>query len=69
MAIMTLVKYPDPRLCQVSRQVREPGAYGDLLAEMAVTMYAANGAGLAAIQVGEPRRLFIINAHFAGRGQ
>lgn len=69
MAIMTVVKFPDPRLRQVSRHVDEPVAHRDLLMDMAMTMYAANGAGLAAIQVGEPRRLFIIDAHFAGREQ
>jgi len=33
-----------------------------LVEDMAETMYAANGAGLAAIQVGSPLRLFIVEA-------
>jgi peptide deformylase len=35
---------------------------------MADTMFAAEGAGLAAIQVGAPLRLFLIDAAVAGRG-
>jgi peptide deformylase len=41
-------------------------ALRELVAEMAEAMYAAKGAGLAAIQVGEPLRLFIIEAGIAG---
>jgi peptide deformylase len=36
---------------------------------MADTMYAANGAGLAAIQVGQPLRMFIIEPEVAGLAQ
>jgi peptide deformylase len=38
----------------------------ELCADMAETMYASKGAGLAAIQVGEPLRLFIIEGAVAG---
>ena len=37
-----------------------------LVADMTETMNAANGAGLAAIQVGVPVRLFIVDGHVAG---
>ena len=37
-----------------------------LVADMTETMIAANGAGLAAIQVGVPVRLYIVEGHVAG---
>lgn len=43
-------------------------ALRDLVADMKDTMYLAEGAGLAAIQIGEPLRLFIIDPAVAGRG-
>jgi len=62
MAIRTILHYPDPRL-------RNKGvAVGDvtpelvaLIDDMAETMYAAPGVGLAATQIGEPVRLFLID--------
>jgi peptide deformylase len=66
MAIRTIVIYPDPELREVSRELVEPGAASDLIRDMAETMYAADGAGLAAIQVGQPLRLFIIDPVIAG---
>jgi peptide deformylase len=66
MAIRPILKYPDPLLRQLSRTVADPGALRPLVADMAETMYAAKGAGLAAIQVAEPVQLFIIDAAAAG---
>jgi peptide deformylase len=40
-----------------------------LVADMVETMYAKNGAGLAAIQVGSPVRIFIVEASVAGGEQ
>jgi peptide deformylase len=63
-----ILRFPDPRLRQVSAEVT---AFDDelrqLVADMTDTMYLAEGAGLAAIQVGVPLRLFIIDAEAAGR--
>ena len=63
MAIRPILKYPDPRLRENSRDVT---AFNDelqqLVTDMGETMFAANGAGLAAIQVGVPVRMFIIDA-------
>jgi peptide deformylase len=42
-------------------------ALRDLVTTMKDTMYLAEGAGLAAIQIGEPLRLFIIDPAVAGR--
>lgn len=57
-----ILKYPDPRLKQVCGTVNDFGpSLHELLDDMAESMYAANGVGLAAIQVGEPIRAFIID--------
>ncbi len=66
MAIRTIIKYPDPRLRQVSQPVGSAGASSVLIEDMVETMYATNGAGLAAIQVGEPLALFVVDPVFAG---
>lgn len=60
--IRTILHYPDKRL-------REPGKkvvaftpeLQTLIDDMAETMYAAPGVGLAATQIGEPLQLFIID--------
>lgn len=66
MALLDIVKYPDPRLRQISKTVEDPAALKVLVEDMAETMFANNGAGLAAIQVGEPLRLFMIDAPICG---
>ena len=42
------------------------GALAALVADMTETMLDSDGAGLAAIQVGEPLQMFIIDGHIAG---
>jgi peptide deformylase len=68
MAVLPIVRYPDARLRQKCAPVE---AFDDdlrkLVADMSDTMYAANGAGLAAIQVGVPLQLFVIEPEVAGR--
>lgn len=60
--MLDILKYPDERLKQVSKPVEKFDAkLHKLLDDMAVTMYHANGIGLAAAQVGEFIRLFIID--------
>ena len=68
MAQLPIVKYPDARLREkcATVEVFDEGLR-KLVADMTDTMYAANGAGLAAIQVGVPMRLFIIEPEVAGR--
>jgi peptide deformylase len=67
MAVRDILRFPDSRLRQRSAEV---GAVDDdvrqLVADMAETMVDANGAGLAAIQVGVPLRIFIIDGPVAG---
>jgi peptide deformylase len=61
MAIKPILRMGDPRLLQVSAPVREFGAPAllELIADMNETMRAANGAGLAAPQIGVLLRVVI----------
>ena len=63
MAIREILTVPDPRLKQVSKPV-EGGvtdAHRALMDDMLETMYDAPGIGLAAVQVGEPLRIIVID--------
>ncbi|MFU7527793.1 peptide deformylase [Qipengyuania sp. ASV99] len=64
MAILEILEVPDPRLKIVSSPVA-PDEFDDdlkqLAADMLETMYDAPGIGLAAIQVGVPKRLLVID--------
>lgn len=68
MAVRPVVVWPDDRLRQpsvaitvVDDSVR--GLYQDLVD----SMYAENGLGIAALQLGDPRRMFIVEPRLAGR--
>ncbi|QZH75138.1 MAG: peptide deformylase [Erythrobacter sp.] len=62
MAIREILEAPDPRLKIVSSPVETFDAgLKALVDDMFETMYAARGIGLAAIQVGEPLRLLVID--------
>ncbi|MFN6933725.1 MAG: peptide deformylase [Tsuneonella sp.] len=62
MAIREILEVPDPRLKVVSTPVTEfDDELKTLVADMFETMYAANGIGLAAIQVGVPKRLLVVD--------
>jgi len=64
MAIREILEVPDPRLKTVSVPV-ESSEFDDdlrvLVDDMFETMYAAPGIGLAAIQVGVPKRVLVID--------
>ncbi len=67
MAVLEIVKYPDPVLREktfevetVSDEIRQ------LVQDMTDTMYALNAAGIAAIQVGRLERIFLIDGKVAG---
>jgi peptide deformylase len=67
MAVRPIVKYPDPRLRQPTRPVTAiTDEIRKLVADMADTMFGGNGAGIAAIQVGAPERIYLIDAAVAG---
>ena len=62
MSIKPLIILPDPVLRQVSKPVeRVDGDVRKLTDDMLATMYDAPGIGLAAIQVGVPLRLLVID--------
>jgi peptide deformylase len=62
MAVMEVVTWPNPVLDTPAEPVTE---FNDelkiLVADMFETMYAAPGVGLAAVQVGVPKRLFVMD--------
>ena len=67
MAILELVKAPDPRLKLVSQPVPEVDrALKRFMDDMFDTMKDANGIGLAAIQVGVPKRVAVIDLDPSG---
>lgn len=62
MAIREILEVPDPRLKTVSTPVEKfDDELKQLVDDMFATMYAAPGIGLAAIQVGVPKRLLVID--------
>ena len=62
MALRMILEVPDPRLRVKSKPVAAiDDGIRTLVADMFETMYAAPGIGLAAIQVGEPLRLLVMD--------
>src|SRR5918998_2763132 len=62
MAVRPLVILPDPLLRQTSEPIGEiTDEVRELAGDMLATMYEAPGIGLAAIQVGVPKRLVVID--------
>lgn len=62
MAIRPIIETPDPRLRTISKPVETFDAdLQTLIADMLDSMYAADGIGLAAIQVGVDSRILVID--------
>ena len=62
MTIRKILTEPDPFLRQVSHEVKKvDNAVRVLMDDMLETMYAAPGIGLAAIQVGVPKRVIVMD--------
>ena len=62
MAILDIIKIPDPLLRRPSLAVeRADAAVLRLVNDMFATMYAAPGVGLAAVQVAVPRRVLVMD--------
>ena len=60
MAVKTIITEPNKLLRQVSKPVDSVGKdEQNLMDDMLETMYAANGIGLAAIQIGIPKELLL----------
>jgi len=64
MALLPILKYPDPLLREPAQSVGQINArIATLLENLAETMYAAPGVGLAATQVGVPERILVLDVH------
>ena len=62
MTIKTILTEPNTLLRQVSQPVEQVGEpEKELMNDMLETMYAANGIGLAAIQIGIPKRIIVMD--------
>jgi peptide deformylase len=62
MSLLPIIEVPDPRLRLISTPVEAvDDALRDLIADMFDTMYDAPGIGLAAIQVGVPKRVIVMD--------
>jgi peptide deformylase len=62
MAARPILTAPDPRLKAVSTDVEKVDAeIRKLAADMAESMYAADGIGLAAVQIGVPKRIIVMD--------
>ena len=62
MALLPIIEVPDPRLRKISSPVEKvDDELRALIADMFETMYDAPGIGLAAIQVGVPKRLLVMD--------
>ena len=62
MAVLNILRYPDARLEKVAKPVeRVDDAVRQLVRDMAETMYAAPGIGLAATQVDVHRRVIVLD--------
>jgi len=67
MALRPVVRFPDGFLREATEEVTEINdEIRSLVQDMAETMYSKNGAGLAAIQVGSKKRIFIVEGSVAG---
>ena len=71
MAVRPVVVWPDDRLRQPSVEIAPEQIVTDsvraLYQDLVDSMYAENGLGIAALQLGDPRRMFIVEPKLAGR--
>jgi peptide deformylase len=68
MAVRPVVVWPDDRLRQPSVEITAIDASVlELYQDLVDSMYAENGLGIAALQLGDPRRMFIVEPKLAGK--
>jgi peptide deformylase len=68
MAVRPVVIWPDERLRQPSVAITTIDAsVKALYQDLVDSMYAENGLGIAALQLGDPRRMFIVEPKLAGK--
>src|SRR5215472_8872329 len=67
MSVRTILHYPHPRLRDPGRRVDQvTDELKRLIDDMAETMYAAPGVGLAATQIGEKWQIFVVDCAAEG---
>jgi peptide deformylase len=70
MAVRPIVIWPDPRLREKTRAIAEvTEEVRALYRDLADTMYAYDGVGIAAVQIGVPVKMFLVDSKVAGRGE
>jgi peptide deformylase len=70
MAILPILKYPEPVLRRVSEPVKNiTGETRQLISDLLETMYAAPGVGLAAPQVGVSQRVIVLDVDHENPGK
>lgn len=70
MAVRPVVVWPDDRLRQPSVEIKEIDAsVRELYQDLVDSMYAENGLGIAALQLGDARRMFIVEPKLAGMAE
>jgi peptide deformylase len=68
MAVRPVVIWPDPRLRAESVPVTAvDDSVRELYRDLCDSMYAENGLGMAALQLGDNRRMFVVEPKLAGR--
>ena len=70
MAVRPVVIWPDDRLRQASVAIAKiDDSVLELYKDLCDSMYAENGLGIAALQLGDPRRMFIVEPKLAKRAE
>jgi len=70
MAVRPVVVWPDDRLRQPSVAITTvDDSVRELYQDLVDSMYAENGLGIAALQLGDPRRMFIVEPKLAGKDE
>jgi peptide deformylase len=70
MAVRPVVVWPDERLRQPSVEIASIDAsVRALYQDLVDSMYAENGLGIAALQLGDARRMFIVEPKLAGKAE
>src|SRR5437588_3107150 len=68
MAVREVVIWPDPRLREPSTPITAiDDSVRELYRDLCDSMYAESGLGMAALQIGDTRRMFIVEPKLAGR--
>jgi peptide deformylase len=70
MAVRPVVIWPDPRLREPTVTVATvDDSVRELYRDLCDSMYAENGLGMASLQIGDNRKMFIVEPKLAGRGE